>query len=206
MKRTLSVFAIAAVAVVIPAHAAAVYNVNFTGTVFQTQGATGQSVGSTVTGHFDLDGGTGNFLDFTIAGRSVAAGYQSFASIGPALTDAIYTAELSPVVSGGTINSTFTLDLSALSTWPSADTVFTLLTDTTQLTNNLDKVTNPLSVFPSTFRYYTANADGTNVVSLNANLTSITATAVAATPEPASLVLVVSSLVGLGLFIRRPRV
>ena len=206
MKRTLSFLAIAAVAVVIPAHAAAVYNVNFTGTVFQTQGATGQSIGSTVAGHFDLDSGTDLFLDFTIAGKSIAAGYQSFATIGPALTDAIYTAQVSPVSSGGTSNSTFSLDLSSLSTWPSADTVITLLTDTTQLTTNLDKVTNPLSAFPSTFRYFTANADGTNVVALNANLTSLTAAVVvAATPEPATLTLLVSSLLGLALFVHRRR-
>src|SRR5215471_5011887 len=197
MKRTLSVFAIAALAVVVPAHAAVIYSVNFTGTVSQTQGATGQAIGSTVSGHFDLDGGTGNFLDFTIAGRSVAAGYQSVASIGPALTDAIFTAQVSPLSSGLPSNSSFTLDLSALTTWPSTDTALTLLTDRAQLTTNLDLVTNPLSAFPSTFGYYTANANGTNVVSLNANLTSITAVA---SPEPASLVLLVSSLVGLGLF------
>jgi hypothetical protein len=205
MKRTLSFLAIAALAVVVPAHAAAVYSVSFTGTVFQTQGATGQSNGSTVTGHFDLDSGTDTFLDFTIAGKSVAAGYQSFATIGPALTDAIYTAQVSPVASGGTSNSTFSLDLSSLSTWPSADNVITLLTDTAQLTTNLDKVTNPLSAFPSTFRYFTANADGSNVVALDANLTSLSASVVAATPEPATLTLLISSLLGLGLFVRRRR-
>jgi hypothetical protein len=204
MKRTLSVLAIAAAAAVIPAHAAPIYSANFTGTVFQTQGATGQTIGSTVSGHFDLDGGTGSFLDFTIGGRSVAAGFQSFASIGPALTDAIFTAQVSPVSSGLPSNSSFTLDLSALTNWPSTDTAATLLTDTTQLRTNLDLASNPLSAFPSTFRYFTANADGTNVVSLAANLTSITAAA--AIPEPASLVLLVSSLVGLGLFVRRNRV
>ena len=152
-------------------------------------------------GHFDLNSATGNFLDFMIAGKSVASGYTSFASIGPALTDAIYTAQVSPVLASGTpSNSTFSLDLSSLTNWPSTDTAFTLLTDTTQLTTNLDTITNPLSAFPSTFNYYTANADGTNVVSLTANLTSITAMA---TPEPASLALVVPLLLGLGFFVRR---
>ena len=201
MKRTLSFLAIAAFAAVVPAHSAQIA-VNFTGTVFQTQGATGKAIGDTVTGHFDLDTVTGSFLDFTIAGKSVAAGFQSFASIGPALTDAIYTAQVSPVTSGGNTNSTFTLDLSSLTTWPSTDTAFTLLTDAAQLPSNLDRVSNPLSAFPSTFSYFTANADGSNVVALNANLTSLTAT----TPEPASLLLLVSALFSLAFFVRRRRV
>jgi hypothetical protein len=201
MKRTLSVLAIAALAAVVPAHAA-ILAVSFTGTVFQTQGATGQAVGSTVTGHFDLNSATGSYLDFMIAGKSVAAGYMSSATIGPALFDAIYTAQVSPVSSGMPSNSSFSLDLSSLTTWPSTDTAYTLLTDKTQLMTNLDTIGNPLSAFPSTFNYYTANANGTNVVSLSADLTSVTATATV--PEPASLLLVASSLlVGLGFFIFR---
>jgi hypothetical protein len=200
MRRTLSVLAIAAVAAAVPAHAAPIYSVDFTGTVYQTQGGTGQVVGNSVTGHFDLDSTTNSFLDFTIAGRSVATGYLSSASIGPALTDAIYTAQVSPVALGAPGNSTFSLDLSSLSAWPSSDTAYTLLTDRTQLTTNLDTITNPLSAFPSTFNYYTANADGINIAALAANLTSITATA---TPEPASLTLLASSLLGLSLFVRR---
>ena len=198
---TLSVLALAALGAAIPAHAA-ILAVNFTGTVFQTQGATGQAVGSTVMGHFDLNSATGNFLDFTIAGKSVAPGYSSSASIGPALFDAIYTAQVSPVSSGMPSNSSFSLDLSSLTSWPSTDTAFTLLTDTAQLSTNLDTIGNPLSAFPSTFNYYTANANGTNVVALSANLTSITAEA--AVPEPATLVLVASALLGLG-FVRRRR-
>jgi hypothetical protein len=204
MKRTFSVLAIAALAVVsvAPAHAAPIYTANFTGTVYQTQGATGESIGSTVTGHFDLDSTTGSFLDFMIDGRSVAPGYLSSATIGPALFDGIYTAQVSPVALGTPSNSSFFLDLSSLSTWPSTDTAYTLLTDRTQLTTNLDTVTNPLSAFPSTFGYYTASADGTNIVALNANLTAITAIA---SPEPSSLVLLASSLLGLIFFAIRRR-
>ena len=199
MKYTLSVLAIAALAAAVPAHAT-VYDVNFTGTVYQTTGATGQAIGDTVMGHFDLDSTSGNFLDFTVAGQSVPSGFQSFASIGPAETDAIYTAQVSPVAAGTPTNSTFSLDLSALSNWPSSDSAFTLLTDANQLATNLDTVTNPASAFPSTFNYYTANSDGTNVVALDADLTSL---AVTASPEPASFALLGSSLLGLGLFFRR---
>ena len=35
----------------------------------------------TVTGHFDLDSASGNYLDFTTGGESVAAGYTFFASM-----------------------------------------------------------------------------------------------------------------------------
>jgi len=175
MKHTLSFLAIGALAVVLPAQAT-MYSVNFAGTVYQTVGATGEAVGSTVTGHFDLNSTSGSYSDFTIAGQSVAPGYQSSAVMVPAFTDAIYTAQLSPVSAGGTSNSSFSLDLSSLTFWPSGDTAFTLLTDTTQLTTNLDTVTNPASVFPSTFDYYTANANGTNIVSLAANLTSLAVT------------------------------
>ena len=162
MKRNLSVLAITALVSAVPTYATT-YGVSFTGLVSQTQGITGEAVGSTVSGHFDLDSATGNFLDFTIAGQSVAPGFQSFAAIGPAQTDAIYTAQVSPVSTGLSSNSTFSLDLSSLSTWPSTDTAFTLLTDNTQLASNLDTVNNPLSAFPSSFNYYTANANGTNI-------------------------------------------
>ncbi|MBV8707518.1 MAG: PEP-CTERM sorting domain-containing protein [Acidobacteriaceae bacterium] len=200
MKTTLSVLAIAVLAIVVPAHAT-VYSVDFQGIVNQTQGATGQALGNTVTGHFDLDSSSGNFLDFTIAGKSVAAGYSSSAVIVPPFTEAIYTAQVSPVSSGGSTNSTFTLDLSSLSSWPATVTAYTLLTNTAQLTTNLDTINNPSSTFPSTFGYYTANASGNNIAALNANLTSVTATA--AVPEPASLALLGSSVLGLVLFIRR---
>lgn len=201
MKLTLSVLAIAAVAAAVPAQAA-LLTVNFTGTVYQTQGATGQALGSIVMGHFDLNTVTGSYLDFSIAGKSVAPGYLSTASIVPAMTDAIYTAQVSPVALGTPSNSSFSLNLSSLSMWPQTDTAYTLLTDKAQLTTNLDTVNNPLSTFPSTFSYYTANANGTNVVALSANLTTINAAPI---PEPASLTLVASSLLGLGFFALRRR-
>jgi uncharacterized protein (TIGR03382 family) len=204
MKNRFSVLAITALAAfyAAAAHADVIYSADFTGTVYQTQGSTGQSVGSTVTGHFDLDSTTSSFLDFTIAGKSVAPGYTSFASIGPALTDGIYTAQVSTLSTGMSSNSTFSLDLSSLATWPSSDTAYTLLTDKTQLLTNLDTIGNPLSAFPSTFSYYTADADGTSVVALAADLTSINTTAV---PEPATIALTAPLLLVLGILVRRRR-
>ena len=175
MKCMLSVLVSAAAAAAVPAHAT-VYTVNFTGTVSQTIGATGEAVGETVMGQFILDSTNSRFLDFTIAGQSVAPGYQSVATIVPAQTDAIYTAQLSPVSAGTPSNSSFSLDLSSLTTWPTTDTAYTLLTDTNQMTTNLDTVSNPLSAFPSTFNYYISSSMGANVTSLDANLTSITVT------------------------------
>ncbi|MBV9742843.1 MAG: hypothetical protein JO099_03700 [Acidobacteriia bacterium] len=202
MKNRFSVLVITALALLSAASSRAdvIYSADFTGTVYQTQGSTGQSVGSTVTAHFDLDGTTGSFLDFMIAGKSVAPGYTSFASIGPALTDGIYTAQVSALSTGMSSNSTFSLDLSSLNTWPSSDTAYTLLTDKAQLMTNLDTIGNPLSAFPSTFSYYTADADGTSVVALAADLTSINATAV---PEPAGIALTAPLLLALGFFVRR---
>ncbi len=199
MKRSFSVLAFTALAVVLPARAAS-YSVDFTGIVSQTQGPTGEAVGNAVTGHFDLDSVTSSFLDFTIAGQSIAAGYQSSVSIGPNNRDAFYSAQITAVPRSPSIGSTFWLDLSSLTSWPQTDSAYTLLADTNQLTTNLETINNSRSGFPSDFFYYTANFDGTNAVGLSGNLTSINVTA---TPEPASLALIVPSLFALGLFIRR---
>jgi hypothetical protein len=198
MKHTLSTLVFIALAASVPAHAT-LYTADFTGVVSQTQGATGRSIGNTISGHFDFDTVANKFLAFIIDGKSVATGYSSILSIVPARTDAIYTAQVSPLTPGATSNSSFTLDLSSLTTWPAGDSVLTLLLDKNQLATNLDTANNPASLFPSTFGYYTANAAGGNVVALTANLTSITASA----PEPATVGLVISAMLGLGILVRR---
>lgn len=202
MKRILYFLAITAMAVATPAHAGFIFSADFTGVVDQTQGATGFSPGDTVTGHFDIDSGTGKFLDFKIGGKSVEPNFDSTATFSPGNFDAFYTAAVSPVAQNTPSNSSFTLDLSSLTSWPAFDNVYTLLIDKNQLATNLDTASNPKSNgFPSTFSYYTANANGSSVVSLGANLTSITATA----PEPGTLAVAASALLGLGLMARRRR-
>lgn len=182
----------------IPAHAE-LLDVRFSGTVATTTGATGYDVGAAVTGDFVYNTDTNNYLSFTVAGQSAPAGFASSAAITPSFTDAIYEAQISPVQQGGPINSSFALDLSSLTAWPTTDTATTLLFDTTQLATNLDTAANPLSAYPSTFSYYTALADGTQVVALTADLTSLTVAA----PEPASLLLVATSLLCLAAAGRR---
>jgi hypothetical protein len=204
MKKIL-VLAIAAAtaAALTPAGAAdapgEVLDVTFSGVVATTVGGTGYAIGASVTGEFVYSTTTNSFDFFTVGGQSIPTGFDSSASITPSLTDAIYQAQISPVSTGGTISNTFNLDLSSLTTWPSTNDAVRLLTDANQLATNLDTVTNPLSAFPSTFSYYTANADGSNVVSLSADLTSLQVTA----PEPASLTLLATSLLGFGAMRRR---
>lgn len=198
MKRSLFILAAAVFASVIPAYADVVYTVSFSGFVTSTQGATGENIGGSISGSFSLDDTSGQFSYFTIAGIGAPAG--SLANNGLSFTDAIYQDQISAVNVGGNVNSSFTLDLSSLTQWPvGVDTFYTLLTDSSQLPSNLDTSGDP---FTSTFGYYMSDAAGNNVVSLDANLTSLTVTA---TPEPASFVLLGSSLLGLGMILRRRR-
>ena len=201
MKRTLS-FAIAAMAsaLSVPGHAAN-YTVDFSGTVTLTQGTATAPLGSTISGQFVLVGDPGTIGSFMIDGVSAPAGFDSTATIEPSGTDAIYQAQISPVAQGGTLNQTFAVDLSSLTTWPSTDDAAKLLADTNQLTNNLDTVNNPLSAFPSTFDYVIAGSNGTTIASEFADLTSISV----AVPEPASMMVLATALLSLGAARRRRR-
>jgi hypothetical protein len=171
MKRLLTL-AVAVAAVASPLSAqAAVLDVNFSGLV-QSQTGTTFAVGSPISGEFLYDASSSTYLSFKIGGYSVAPGYASSASVTPDQYSALYTAQVSPVPLGGTINSTFSLDLEGMNQWPTFDAV-ALLTHSSQIPGNLDTTL-------SNFGFYTANADGTNIQQLTASITRF------AVPEPAS--------------------
>jgi hypothetical protein len=110
------------------------------------------------------------------------------ADITPDLYSAIYKAQVSPVL-GGTVNSSFTVDLESIVGWPSNDAA-ALLGMTSQLATNLDTAM-------STFGYNVSNSDGSGVQKLDAVLGSIQVSAV---PEPGASAML---LAGLALFIGR---
>lgn len=188
MQRLLRLAVAAApVAIALSAHAG-VINAKFSGTV-QSQANAGYVVASPIMGEFVYDIGSARYLSFTIGGQSIAAGYSSTADLTPDLYTALYRAQLSPLQLGVTMNSTFTVDLEALNTpWPASGAI-ALLTNATQLAGNLDTVN-------SSFGFYTANANGTNIRSVTAMLNGLQVTAV---PEPTSLALVLAAVTVLGI-------
>lgn len=191
MKRLLKLaVAVAAVATSLSVHAS-VIDAKFSGTV-ASQVNTSFAVGTPISGEFFYDTFAGRYLSFMVGGQSVAPGYSSSASITPDQYSAIYQAQLSPVL-GGAVNSTFAVDLEGLSPWPFRDPM-ALLLDAGQLAANLDTSL-------SNFGFYTANADGTGVRSLNAMLTGIRVSAV---PEPGTAVLLLVGVAAVGS-LRRSR-
>ena len=193
MQRLLTLaVAVAAVATTLSAHAE-VIDATFSGTV-SAQTGTPFALGATIGGEFTYDTSTSSYVSFKVGGQSVAAGYASTADFSPDLYTALYRAQLSPVPQGGEpnstfLNSTFVVDLEALNApWASANPI-ALLSSNAQLAGNLDKIN-------SSFGYYTANADGTNIKSVTASLASLVVTTV---PEPATALLFAAGAALLGL-------
>lgn len=194
-NRLLALSALAAVAAT-PVRAA-VIDARFSGVV-ASQAGTSFVVGGAISGEFIYNTDTRTFPTFTVGGASVAPGYASTAAITPDRFSAQYRAQLSPVQQGGTLNSSFMVDLEGLVPWPTTDAV-ALLTNAGALATNLDTINSPNDFIPSTFGYVTGNADGSNIRRVSANLTSLQV----AVPEPASLALLAIACVGLGALRRR---
>lgn len=144
--------------------------------IVDSQIDSGFALGEVVNGTFRFDTVGEKILSFTIDGRSVAPGFTSSAAMTPDAFSALYTAQVSPVL-GGSLNSSFTVDLEGVAQW--TGTAAALLQDTVQLTTNLDKTM-------STFSYNVSSFDGTGVHQLGATLGSLQVSAV---PEPASALL-----------------
>jgi hypothetical protein len=199
--KQLHIIAAAVIAMAAASAQAAVITANFGGTVTSQAGTT-YSVGSAINGSFTFDTAVSRFLSFNIGTYSVAPGFTSTTTIIPDRTEALYRAQVSPVL-GGNVNSTFALDLESLTNWPSFDAI-ALLTNTSQLATNLDLASLPTSAFPSFFNFYSATAAGTNIQQLTADLGTITATV----PEPTSFALVLAggvALLGAHRLSRTPR-
>lgn len=191
MKHILATsLALATVAISGPV-AADVIDAKFSGLV-AAQANTSFATGSAINGEFVYDTATSRYLSFVIGGQSVAPGFLSTATLTPDLYSAIYQAQLSPVPLPGTRNSTFTVDLEGQNPWPS-NNALALLTNTSLLANNLDRSL-------SNFGYYNANADGTDVHSVNATLSAFQVSAV---PEPGTAVLMLVSLAAIARRIGR---
>ncbi len=190
MKRLFTLTAaVAALSFALPSQATLI-DARFSGTVGSQVNA-GFTVGAAIAGTFVYDTVLARYLSFTVGGQSVAPGFASTASLTPDLYSAIYRAQLSPVQQGGNLNSTFVVDLEGLNPWPSGNAAGLLL-NTAQLASNLD------TAF-SSFGFFTANVDGTGVRSVNAALTSLSATAIGAVPEPGTTALLLAGVVAFGL-------
>lgn len=176
---------------------AAVLDAKFSGTV-ASQAGTSFVTGATVNGEFTYSTDLNTFLTFTVGGTSVVPGFGSSASLTPDQFSALYRAQLSPVQQGGTLNSTFTVDLEGLSPWPTTNAV-ALLTNAGALATNLDTITNLNDFISSTFGFATGNSDGSNVRRVTADLTSIQVSV----PEPATFALLAATCIGMGFLRRR---
>lgn len=163
-----------------PAHAILI-NAAYTGAV-TSQSNTSFAVGNTITGSFSYDTDLGDFPTFVIGTFTKPAGAA------PTLTNdgftALYRSQVSAVLQPGGTNTTLAIELNGAFSTRSP----TALLLQPNLFASLDST--------SSINYLRADAAGTpaSTVRLTATLTGLTVTTV---PEPASLALFATALVGL---------
>jgi len=165
-----------------------------------------------------IDTGTARIDSFTIDNVSAPAGFDSYVTLLNANYSAYYEAQLTVLQTGGdNINYSFVLDLEALNTpFPSSGTpaagAVALLTNTSQLTSNLDTTeTDPAEALSnnSAYTFVERYDDGTVIAgstipvplatSACGEVLDVTA------PEPASIALLATSVLGLRMVRRRRR-
>jgi hypothetical protein len=195
MKRFLAICIALTVLSAAPPARASLIDASFSGEVISQIG-TSFVIHQAISGEFVYDTAANSFSSFTIGGEAAPAGFTSSIGITPGLTDALYKAE---VTTSGAPADVFALDLSSLSTWPTSDAV-ALLTNTSQLSTNLDTVNNPLSAFPSSFDYYIASTSTAGLMTVTADLTTFSATTI---PEPYPIWIVIPGLLALICLRRR---
>jgi hypothetical protein len=213
MKSTLSLAVVAAVAVAAMSSQASAYPAIYDMTL---PGVSPQNF------NLVINTGTDSILSFTVQGVSAPAGFTSTVTLANNDASAYYTAQATiPQAGGGDLNYYFGLDLEALNTpWPSpsggnnlaADAV-ALLTNTTQLTTNLDTAANDptqtlgIDFSNSTYTMLVHEDNGTVVAGSTTPINLPTPASGSplnvAVPEPASLALLVTSLLGFAAVRRR---
>lgn len=180
---------------------ATVYNTSFSGTVTTATGVA-NAVGSTVAGSFSYDTSTSTYQSFTIGSFSASQPFSSIATTVPSGAsnpyEAIFEALTASAQTGGTVNSSFTLDLLSNTNF-TGTSAFSVLTNPGSLETQANSFDGNFSSFSYSYGTPTANTQSL-IVALNPTSLSTTATNV---PEPASMLLLAGPVLGLAFRRRR---
>jgi hypothetical protein len=176
MKRLLTLAAAVAAVTCAMTAQAEIIDATFTGAV---DAGNAYAPGTTLTGNFAYNTDTQSYLYFNIGDYNAVPAFTSVAQIVAGQFTALYEAQVTSIGTASAIDSAFTLDLEAVTQWATATNAVALLTDGSQLPSNLDPSSN--------FSFYIGNADGSNISSATAGLSSLTVTAVPLPPSGAMM-------------------